>query len=506
MSRKIRNILFILVSSLIIIHSLHAQQTDKAISNAYNFKNIFGAQVDPRTGMFDFHYILAHVEGNQGFGPSLTLIAQYTQSAATDLYGLANGWSLNLTHFDLRSHMLTLSSGASFRITNLSPSGLLTLQYVKLHDLAVYKQKSSNAPYFIKIIYKDGHEEWLDNQGYLTKIINPRGDSLTLRYDTSTGGHVIRSITDDTGKNTITFKQTGNQLTISHFNAAGETIHTLMTITNGMITQIHLPDIQDPLVFNYNNQKLISTVHYPTGAWLQLTYTQLFGPSIPGHVPYQAPAVSQMTSHTNASPNLDTDLTINYAYNLIPGHNYLAHGANVPFSATADLLFEAPTSYLYQTSMDNGLSKTIYTFNKFHLQTGTHTYNKNGALLTSSTQCYQYGNGQQRCGDDPVPVPFADLPANYTLPVKTITTYYDPNDPSLNRSITTSTDYDDEGNPLKKTDATGQTTTYTYEDPDGHGFVNFLHTETLTPTAAAEHPPLLPSKKPIPTTKLHRIM
>ena len=498
--QKIRNVLFTIASSLIIAHSLHAKQTDKAISNAYNFKNVFGAQVDPRTGMFDFHYTLAHIEGNKGFGPSLTLIAQYTQSAATDLYGLANRWSLNLTHFDLHSHMLTLSSGASFRINNLSPSGLLTLQYSKLHDLAVYKQTSTSAPYYIKVIYKDGHEEWLDNQGYLTKIVNPRGDSLTLRYDTSTGGHVIQSITDDTGKNAITFKQTGNQLSISRFNAAGETVHTLMTIANGMITQIHLPDMQDPLVFDHNNQSLISSVHYPTGAWLHLTYTQLLGPSIPGYAPYHTPAVSQMTSHTNASP--DTDLTVNYTYNVIPGHNYLAHGANVPFSANADLLFEAPTSYLYQTSMDNGLSKTIYTFNKFHLQTGTQTYAENGALLASSTQCYQYGNGQQRCGDDPVPVPFADLPANYTLPVKTITTYYDPNDSSLSRSVTTTTHYDDQGNPLQKTDATGQTTTYTYEAPDGHGFVNFLHTETLTPAAVAGQTPPAAIKK---TYTYHKI-
>ena len=449
--------------------------------------------------MLSFQYTVGHIVGNSGFGPNLTLMLLYSQSSRSNAYGLADGWSVNLTHYDPTSHLLSLSNGGAFRIPNISSTGLLNLQYAKLDVLHVYKGSDAD-PYYLKLVFKDGHLEYLNRAGYVTEIQSPRGDAIVFDYDTSSGGHVLTRIHDGEGHQ-IVVKHVGNDIELLSQGDEGQMLVTTLSVSNGRVTSITLPDPQAQIIFAYgyhNGQQLIDAIHYPTGGWESFSYTQLLGPVIHGQVSSRTYAVQSRTSHPYPGTSPE-DLTTTYRYDVIHGHNYLAHDANVPYSSTEDLLFLAPENYRYGTQVSNGKTIVRYEYNKFHLLMDQQTLSRAGTLLQDATQCYATNeSGGKVCGEDPVSQSISDLPAFYTLPVEQRVTYYTPiastalyghsNQASSNglnndsRTVVTQKTYDDQGNVLSTVDASGRYSTTSYHPANKNGFVTEIASEVIYPT------------------------
>ena len=469
-------------------------------SNAFNFKSLYGSSVDTRTGSLTFHFVVGTLTGNNGLGPNLKLMVQYNQNSQDDPYGLGKGWSFNLPHYDPHTQNMTFASGASFRITNIDGAGLKNLQYQKLKVTKVY-QGGANDPYFLKTIDKQGQINYFDAAGYITQMQSPRGDNLIFVYDISSGGHILTAIKDGHGKQ-LTFERVGGGYHIISQDDLGQAVTTALTTSNGLLTNITLPVIGKSIDIGYSalgTQQLITSVHYPTGSWDSFQYKKLSGPEIAGHPAFYSYAVSQHISHAQFG-SAENDQITSYDYNVVPGHNYLGHGANVPYSATEDLLFGAPQSYRYGTKVSDGQSTITTMYNKFHLQTEQTIANSQGKVLQQSQQCYAIdASSGMVCGDQPVTAKITDANPAYTLPVQTSTSYFAP--VSIRhkgllaadgpRVVTTKSTYDDQGNLLTQTDPMGMQVVNTYGDPNANGFVNDKLSSMVTPANVGQpHAPM----------------
>ncbi len=62
-------------------------------SNAFNFKKIWGTQVDPRTGTLSAHVKADSLLSNLGHGPNIDLEVNYSSNAHANPDKLGQGWS-----------------------------------------------------------------------------------------------------------------------------------------------------------------------------------------------------------------------------------------------------------------------------------------------------------------------------------------------------------------------------------------------------------------------------
>ena len=83
-------------------------------SNAFNFKKIWGTEIDPRTGILSAHVKAGSLLSNWGDGPNIDLEINYSSNAYADTDKLGYGWKWNLTHFNPVTHQLTTSTGQNF--------------------------------------------------------------------------------------------------------------------------------------------------------------------------------------------------------------------------------------------------------------------------------------------------------------------------------------------------------------------------------------------------------
>ena len=475
---------------------LTSSKKNNTISNAFNFKSLYGSSISTRTGMVGFHFTLGHLIANKSFGPNISLILEYNQNVSGDLYNLGAGWSFNLSHYNSQTQTISLASGGSFHISNIGSAGLKTLQYQKLDMLKVYEGGAKDK-YFLKVVYKDGHIEYLDAAGYLTMIQSARGDVVTLTYNTSTGGHILTSMQDQSGDK-ITLQRGGGGYSVTSKDSAGNPTTSKLWLSDNLLTKITLPVVNQAITFSYRkygNKNLISEVAYPTGSWDSFEYTMLKGASIQGHTAFTTYAVSQYISHPYQEAS-SSDIKVTYQYNVVPGHNYLASNANVPYSSTKDLLFSAQQDYEYGTKVFNGKSTTTYLYNKFHLLMDQSIVNNQGDILKNAEQCYATNTlGGQVCGTQAVNTTIDALPAFYSLPVQTIASYYTLNagsraagqtNSSSRRMVTTSKSYDNQGNALSSTGPSGMKSISAYGAANANGFVNAKESTTILPADAGQ--------------------
>ena len=85
-------------------------------SNATNFQSFLQSGVDPRTGQYTLAIKLPTLAGNDLIGPQLPLQLAFSPLNDQDS-GFGKGWSLGLTQYVPGSHMLTLHSGETFKVT-----------------------------------------------------------------------------------------------------------------------------------------------------------------------------------------------------------------------------------------------------------------------------------------------------------------------------------------------------------------------------------------------------
>ena len=106
-------------------------------SNAFNFGEFVSGGVDPRTGMYTCSFSLGKLHSADLNGPELALSMGFNPLNQADS-GFGIGWSLTLTHYDLRSKVMTLSNGERYKAVETSTG--LKFKEMKLQTAKVLVQ------------------------------------------------------------------------------------------------------------------------------------------------------------------------------------------------------------------------------------------------------------------------------------------------------------------------------------------------------------------------------
>ena len=88
-------------------------------STALNFISAIRGSVDARTGMYTASVSLVTGEGNRLRGPNFSFHLSYSPLTTAD-EGFGVGWSLRMTQVDRRSRVVSLDSGDSYVMEQLS--------------------------------------------------------------------------------------------------------------------------------------------------------------------------------------------------------------------------------------------------------------------------------------------------------------------------------------------------------------------------------------------------
>ncbi len=449
--------------------------TDTPWSNAFNFKKIWGTEIDPRTGILSAHVKAGNLLSNWGHGPNIDLEINYSSNAYADTDKLGYGWKWNLTYFNPITHQLTTSTGQNFYLQQKNNSQWFPL-YHKLKDILIMTDKNH-----LVITYANGLRETLDDAGYETSLEQQNGWSVHFSYQPGT--HLLQSVTDDE-HHSILLNYKENYIKVISKNSEGQPVSVLICKKKGKVRAVKLPvqnnDDRYSIRFYYTGH-LITQVSYPTG--LKKTFTYNCNDEMKIRMPVNAATVSLcVVSGKTVDPGAGQPLMItHYRYTQTNSneHNYLGFNAGLEqhISTFKDMLFEAPVSYTYRTLEDNGITQEIRTYNKYHLliddqQISDHTWHK----LSEVQSLFCRTDQRDGCAHSS----FADLPATYSQPLKIVTKLWDDKDTSGLPAITSETSqYDQQGRVVSHTDSYGRLTKIHYCPTSG---------DTACPAAPKEWP------------------
>ncbi len=426
-------------------------------SNAFNFNKLLGSEVDPQTGVFSVFFKAGNLLGNLGHGPNIDLKLNYHSNTRGDPDGIGYGWSWNLTHFNLTTNQLTTAYGQSFYLENHGKNNWEP-RYHKLKDINITGDKSNH---FV-ISYANGIRETLSHQGYITQMEQQNGWSVHFVY--KRGTNLLKTIIDDQG-NKISLARSQGYLFVSSHSSHGQPVIVRISTQDHQVRKLVLlsknnQQILPETYINYINDNLISSIQYPFGIKKTLTYdcTQAMKFSLHNHL---AKVCVVMRESIN-SGNEKSAQTINYEYSTSDEdqHNYLGYNSGLPYlpGAEEDILFEAPANYIYHTVKDNGLTREVRTWNKYHLLTNVRLISdQTGYLLSEVNNFFCDTDTSNNCAH----TSFRDLPATYSLPLKIITRTWGDNTNSVATDIETKT-YDNHGRLIQHTDVYGRTTDIHY--------------------------------------------
>ncbi len=434
-------------------------------SNAFNFQKMAGTQIDPRTGTFAAYIKVGSLISNLDHGPNINLQINYNSNSKANPDGLGRGWSWNLTHFNPANNQLATSQGQNFSLIQ-DDLGHWWPRYHKLKDMRIDGDKEGN---FV-ITYINGLREILNHDGYEVRLEQQDGKGVTFHY--IQGTHLLSMITDDLGRK-ITLIRKNNYLTVTSYDSDGKPVNVRINHDSDELTSITLPggkqQSKQGIYMHYSPfRHLLTQFVYPTGLTKSISYNCNQAMKMPlfyGINRQQALCVvtSQVVDPGMSQPKMIT----RYAYGQVSGngHNYLGFnsGLSIIPGMSGDLLFAAPAEYTYKTSEDNGLTKIIRTYNKYHLMIDARLLDdKTGHMLTETHSFFCNANEYDGCAH----TRFEDLPVTYTLPLETKTYTWGGSSGSPAVDITLQS-YDNNGRLVSKTDTYGRRQTIKYCPPQG---------------------------------------
>ncbi|GLB00775.1 hypothetical protein AtubIFM57143_009828 [Aspergillus tubingensis] len=431
-----------------------------------------------RTGQYTVSIQLFDAPSETRNCPSLKLSLSYNPLNTKDI-GLGTGWSFNLPSYDHRQgKTLLLSTGENFQATETTSAFFIQDQKLKSFQA---KRTGSSAGSTYEVAYKSGQVEILSgfnntyNQSVPITIYGANGRALSLEW-TRNGEQPRLSKIQDGDDVLLEVQYSDAQVTIT--KAPGTTAASTFTLIrrNAQLTQLKLPldDDTPPWQFSYNSLSngfvCVSQVTSPTGLVEEVNYKQ-DGHRLPSGAPFTR--IPYVVSHVVRPGRQQPAIKTTYIYS---SYNFLGYGGGRQWSATGDNLYQVPAEYQYtSTAQLEGGATTTYTYNKFHLTTKIEEQ-LNTKKTTQDTTYYATPN-----------TAFDDQPAQYLLPKAVAITYADTT--ASSRTETTTTEFDEWGNPTTEIKADGLIITRTYYAADGeancpadpHGFQRYLKTETVTP-------------------------
>ena len=416
-------------------------------SNAFNFQKVWGTHVDPRTGILSAYVKTGSMLSNLGHGPNINLIAGYSSSTLANPDGLGTGWRWNLTHFNPVTHQLTTSFGQNFYLRK-QPDGHWWPLYHKFHDMRI----QGDIHTCFVITYANGLRETLNHEGYEVRLEQQDGWDVYFSY--IPGTHLLQSVKDDED-HSITLHRTKDFISVISQGSLGKSVVVLIHKKNNELHSITLPSFSHHkghgLYFHYV-QHFITGVDYPTGLKNWVTYNCSDEIKIPVNNISTPHALCAVVKET-ADPGCGEPVMVNhYQYGKTNSneHNYLGFnaGLHITTGTSKDRLFEAPASYTYLTTQDNGLIREIRTYNKYHLMTDDQQISdRTGHVLSAAHYFFCRTDQRDGCAH----TSFIDLPVAYSLPLKIVTKVW--GDTADIPAVTTVTArYDSQGRVIRQTD------------------------------------------------------
>ena len=457
-------------------------------SNAFNFEKSWTAEVDPRTGILAVHFKVGSLLSNMGHGPNINLQINYNNNTLSNPDGIGLGWGWNLTHFNAMTNQLTTANGQSFWLYKIGKNNWQPL-YHKLHDIKIEGDKSTH----FTLIYANGLKEVLSHDGYETRLDQQNGWGVNFIYQPGT--HLLKLITDDEG-NAIAIDRNQGSLEIVSHKINGEPAAIRIKNNNSMPEIITFPsDAQvtnQPLKLSYKNH-LLTHIIYPTGLDKTFTFNctdaMKFSTSLSNHFHSLCVVVNEQTNPGAGQPAMKNHYL--YSDANINGHNYLGFnsGLNSITNTQKDKLFEAPVGYVYQTIKDNGLTKEVHTYNKYHLLIDNKLVNNyTGKILSEAEYFFCSTKMHDSCSQ----TSFKNLPVTYSLPLKIVNRVWD-SYPELPAVTTITREYDNFGRTIRSTDTYGRVMRIHYcpvegdlqcpASPGGYFFSMLPESVTLNPAS-----------------------
>jgi RHS repeat-associated protein len=455
-------------------------------SNAFNFMSFMEGGVDPRTGLYTMSISLPGLQSNDLRGPELPLLLSYSPLNRFDT-GYGVGWNLTLSQFTPGDHMLTLSTGESYKVTGSGSTP----------DIAEKKLNTFNFEDLggdtYRVAHINGMVEMLETRGseriaLPSRLYSPAGHSVSLEYESYQGKQCLKSISDAKGELLRISHPSLNLVEILiHPDAgddAGSSVLYQLNLIGGHVREIVLPT-EEKASWRIDYETLrdvlcITEVKTPVGGIETVKYLDA-GHGFPGNSGRKN--LPRVTQHLTDPGFGQSVIEVNYTYS---NNNFLGYGEAISWADDGlDNLYKVPTGYEYWTRSEltvdtRSVRVVTSTYNRFHLLTRQLT-DQNGHIKTVDTEYYAEE------------VPFGEQPAQFQMPkqVKTAWTLG-----ASKREETVLTEFDEYGNPTSETLANGVTTSYLYYPKEGdggtgcpadpEGFVRNLQETKVTPSASGQ--------------------
>lgn len=427
-----------------------SSNTDKATgSMAKNYFHPLESLVNKRTGCLGIALMPPVLKTNTLM--SINLGVSYNQTISFNdysLFGLPNGWSFGLSY--IFNNKITIDGKESYTLHPESPSGML-----------YYEQKNLNLVYFSPSSYPELPYDKSKKYAYLLKFLDGRNqyfDSFgkLICYDDKNGNHQLFKYSADQ-------KDVSNSKLIEVVSTEGKSVK--ISFTQDLITIDFPKNGQNDIKFSYktieDNLKLaeyidpignstsieykggsiradlISKISYPTGLTAEFSYATMEY--------FFADNKARVDVVSEISKSYDGKTRkVKYDYNAKgTHHNYLGF-PKYNIVANKDSLLESnDNKYIYSTKVDNGITETIYNYNRLHLELDSTTTTLTNKLISKSTNLY-FGQGTDHFFPS-----FNHLPPNYQYPKDQSTQYY--NSAMKTRTFKTTSEYDHYCNKIKTT-------------------------------------------------------
>ncbi len=467
---------------------LHGTENDASSlwSNAFNFTKDWGVHVDPRTGILSTYIKAGNLLSNTGHGPDITLNAGYSSNSMANPDGLGEGWSWNLTHFNLATNQLTTSTGQFFYLQKINHSHWIPM-YHKLKDILISGSKNTH----FTVTYANGLREILNHQGYEVRLEQQNGWGVNFSY--APGSHLLATVSDDE-KHHLTLIRKENILVVTSYSTEGKPAPILINIADDKLQTVTLPQLNEqttPAINIKYRGHLIAEEDYPTGLIQKLHYDCSRAMLLPAYSQTKGSGLC-VVSFSEVIPGGDQlPAVIRYQYSTANSnrHNYLAFNSGL-FSMPnikKDLLFETHSTYTYRTIKDDGLVSDIHTYNKYHLLIDDKKISdKTSHILSEEQNFYCRIDKINGCAN----INFDNLPVTYSLPLKTVIKIWGNNSkiPSVSSMIM---DYDKQGHIIRTINDYGIITQTRYcpvkgdaacpAQPDSWSFSNLPESITIYP-------------------------
>jgi hypothetical protein len=189
-------------------------------SNASNYKDALGYQIDPRTGNLQISISPPAIPGL--FGQNITPTIHYTQqtiSPSNSMLGLPLGWMYHYT-FVSKSKVF-INGQSSYFIDGSYDSGM---RYYNLKNVTFREHRPAllfpyggNREYVNTLHFYNGDNQYIDEYGRLIGIDDRFGNNVSFWYDTD--GNIYQSrlvkIVDSYGQET-TFTYSADSIQITY--------------------------------------------------------------------------------------------------------------------------------------------------------------------------------------------------------------------------------------------------------------------------------------------------